>query len=438
MIDKKYFVYTLIATFLFIIDLNGQTNTYSPYSRYGLGEMVHPGFGPSSALGGVGTGLRIPNQINYLNPASYTSQDTLSFLFDVGVKGINTTFATTDLSDERFTFNMDHLAISFPVTKWLYSSFGLMPYSNVGYNITERDNIPATDKLVDYQYEGTGGLNTFYFGNSFQIGNHIALGFNAAYLFGVIEYQSVGNILNNDTTSMQGALNTSLSERLEIRDFIGNAGIQVFGNIAGKHRLVLGATVEPENDIRVFHSYEKAKLNPVSIIGSDGEKDTLSIVNEEIEHLTLPLNFSVGISYHYGGKFLFTGEYDQRDWSKYTFLDKGEKLTKNSSYRFGFQYTPNVATLRRGTFTSYIERTNFRIGTYYTNSYLQIREHQVKDFGITFGLGLPFGSSKSKLHLTYQYGKRGTTDNNLIREDYSIFTVGISLYDLWFYKPKFD
>jgi hypothetical protein len=439
MINKAYFtIFFFTATLLFVQTNRAQVNTYSPYSRYGLGELVHAGFGPSKALGGTGAGLRIPNQINYLNPASYSSQDTLSFLFDVGVQGINTEFSTSDLSDERFTFNMNHLAISFPIARNWYSSFGLMPYSNVGYDITERNLIPGSDKLAEFQYQGTGGLNTFYFGNSIKIGNHIAVGVNAAYLFGVIEYQSFGNVLNADTSSMAGVLNTSYTEQLEIRDFIGNAGVQLFGTIADKHKLVLGATFEPENNIRVFHSFETSKMNPPTIIGSDGEKDTLSIVSEKVEQLTLPLKASVGLSYHFDQKFLVTAEYNQRDWSKYSFLDRGDKLNKNTSYRFGFQYTPNPQTIRRGSFSSYIERTNFRIGTYFTDTYLQISETQIKDFGISFGLGLPFGNTKSKLHLTYQYGNKGTTENNLIKENYGIFTVGINLYDMWFYKPKFD
>ena len=438
MINKTYFSLIFLSVLCLTHTVHTQVNTYSPYSRYGLGELVRAGFGPSNALGGSATGLRIPNQINYLNPASYTSQDTLSFLFDVGVQGINTEFVTTELSDERFTFNMNHLAISFPVTKWLYSSFGLMPYSNVGYDITENAPISGSDKLANYRYEGTGGLNTFYFGNSVRLGNHVALGFNLAYLFGIIEYQSIGSILNSDSTSMSGALNTSYLEELEIRDFLFNSGIQIFGTIAEKHRLVLGATFEPENNIRVFHSFEHAKLNPISIIGSDGEKDTLSLVSEEVEQLSLPMNYSIGLSYHFDQKFLVTSEFSQRDWSKYSFLDRGDKLNKNTSVRFGFQYTPNAQTIRRSSLGSYIERTNFRVGGYFTDTYLQFDDIQIQDFGISFGLGLPFGNTKSKLHLTYQYGKKGTTNNNLIQENYGIFTVGVSLYDLWFYKPKFD
>lgn len=438
MIKKVYLIISVTALLFVAPLLNAQVNTFSPYSRYGLGELVRPGFGPSTALGGAGTALRIPNQINYLNPASFSSQDSMSFLFDVGVRGINTTFTTTENSEERYTFNLDHLAISFPVTKWWFSSFGLMPYSNVGYSIVEQDHITGSDKLVNYQYEGSGGLNTFYFGNSLKIGNHLSLGFNTAYLFGIIEYKSVGNILNPDSTFMSGVLNTQTSEELEIRDFITNVGIQAYGTIANKHKFVFGATFEPENHIRVFHSNEINKINPNSIVVADGRLDTLSSINESVENVTLPMKFSAGLTYNFNNKVLFTSEYSERDWSKYSFLDKGNTLTKNTSWRFGLQYTPNASTIRRGSVSSYVERTNFRVGTYLTDTYLQFDETNIKDFGISFGLGLPFGNTKSKLHLTYQYGIKGTTDNNLIRENYGIFQVGVSLYDMWFYKPKFD
>ena len=38
----------------------------------------------------------------------------------------------------------------------------------------------------------------------------------------------------------------------------------------------------------------------------------------------------------------------------------------------------------------------------------------------------------------FEFGKRGTTDNNLIEENYFNFRLSLSLTDLWFIKRKID
>lgn len=57
-----------------------QNNTNSPSTRYGYGELADRSFGAGRAMGGVGYSLRSSKQINPLNPASYTSIDSLTFI----------------------------------------------------------------------------------------------------------------------------------------------------------------------------------------------------------------------------------------------------------------------------------------------------------------------------------------------------------------------
>ena len=62
----------------------------------------------------------------------------------------------------------------------------------------------------------------------------------------------------------------------------------------------------------------------------------------------------------------------------------------------------------------------------------------INDLGISFGLGLPLGNRLSNLNLGFEYGKKGTTDNGLLEENYFNVRLSLSLNDLWFKKRKID
>jgi hypothetical protein len=97
------------------------------------------------------------------------------------------------------------------------------------------------------------------------------------------------------------------------------------------------------------------------------------------------------------------------------------------------EYIPEAFSIR-----SYLKRVKYRAGLHYENSYLKLNNHQIKDFGISFGAGIPFPKSKSTANLAVEFGKKGTTKDNLIRNNYTKLSLYLNLYDYWFVKRKFD
>ena len=68
-----------------------------------------------------------------------------------------------------------------------------------------------------------------------------------------------------------------------------------------------------------------------------------------------------------------------------------------------------------------------------------VNGEQLKDNGITFGLGLPMKwSFPNSINLAFTAGKLGTTDNDLIQENYFKGAIGFTLNDRWFIKRKID
>ena len=71
-------ILTLIMALAATTTVNAQSGTNSPYSQYGLGILADQSQGFNRGMNGLAIGLRQSNQVNMLNPASYSSVDSLT------------------------------------------------------------------------------------------------------------------------------------------------------------------------------------------------------------------------------------------------------------------------------------------------------------------------------------------------------------------------
>jgi hypothetical protein len=69
---------------------------------------------------------------------------------------------------------------------------------------------------------------------------------------------------------------------------------------------------------------------------------------------------------------------------------------------------------------------------------MKFRNENIKDYGMSFGLGLPFRNSGSIININYELGRRGTLNNGLIQENYQYLYISLTLRDFWFVKSKID
>ena len=421
----------LSGLLLSVLLANAQVNTSSPYSRFGLGELKRPGFTSNLAMGSSGIALRIPNQINYINPASYTSLDSLSFIFDFGLNGSYTLYKTATSESQLSNFNIDHIAIAFPITKWWKSSVGITPYSSVGYNIKDPQLLPAIG-LTEFYFVGQGGLSKFFIGNGFNLVKGLSLGFNLSYLFGFQNYVHTIYFPNDPQFAR-----TESRNRLDIKGITFNLGLQYTKIFSEKYFITAGAIYDNEAQLKALNSITNFNLFPRS---AQPITDTLITPNYLINSdtlngkITYPKNIGVGLSLGIKDKLLLTGEYSTQEWSKSIIMGISDSLVNSNSMNFGIEYTPG----NKGSVKKYFNRIHYRLGGYYSNSYLRLRENELQDYGITFGVGLPFRNTKTTFNLGFVYGQRGTLKNNLIKENYGIVNFSMTLHDLWFLKSVID
>ena len=118
-----------------------QSGTNSPYSQYGLGQLSEQTSGFNRGMNGLGYGFREHNQVNFLNPASYASIDSLTFIFDAGISGHITNFKEGGKSKNAQNANFEYAVAAFKVGKRVGVSFGILPYTNVGYNYSNTQTL---------------------------------------------------------------------------------------------------------------------------------------------------------------------------------------------------------------------------------------------------------------------------------------------------------
>ncbi|HAF28381.1 MAG TPA: hypothetical protein DCG75_04965 [Bacteroidales bacterium] len=435
----------MIKRYLLIIGIIALTNIYSfsqsitnsPYSRFGIGDIDRNGFNNSKAMGGLSTGLRANNQINYMNPAAISAQDTMSFIFDVGVQGIFKDMKSTSSTANFDDFSFDHIAISFPIKRWWFASLGITPYSKIGYNIQQTGDYEPIDTVnLHYDYYGNGGINQLYLSNSFVLFKNLSLGININYLFGSIEQYNQAYLDRPDSYA------TVVADNISVKKLTYDFGLQYYNEFSDKYFYVVGLSYsnkinfnsKKESAVLMTENFSLYNINVIDYLASYSSKiDTISSSSTNNYKVEVPARYSIGFTTGIKNKLIIGFDYSYQDWKNIKSLNVNDNFGTDQSFNFGFEYTPGKFSLR-----DYYKRINYRAGAYLNNTYLKLNGEQIKNYGITFGLGFPLSNQRTSLNVSYSYGKRGTTANGLIEENYQTFGINITLYDFWFIKRKFQ
>ena len=392
-----------------------QNSTNSPYTRYGYGQLEDDCFSRSQAMGGTSIGLRTKNAINSTNPASYSSIDSTSFIFEMGASGLLSNFSSGGAINTTFTGNLDYIALQAPITKWMGLSAGLIPYSYVGYNYKTTDSlkIAAEDKynVYDKTFYGTGGISQVYLGLSIDIADHLALGVNGYYMFGNINHYKAVSYNQSELTTT----NTVMLGNLYIRSFNTRFGLQYHETIGEKHKFNIGAIYE-------FRSGMNGKFEQTTT-----GTDTLVVNSNEL--FEMPSLYGGGLMYTYDDRLMIGIDFTYQEYSKALYYGKRDTLANRMKLSLGAEYTHDPRGRR------YIDRMSWRVGASCNTSYAKINGRQAGDFSVTCGIGLPLRTSKTIININFEYGNIGGLIATL-KENYFKFGLNFSLNEMWFVKAK--
>ncbi|MBC34666.1 MAG: hypothetical protein CL663_01295 [Bacteroidetes bacterium] len=402
-----------------------QNRTNSPYSLYGAGITNNIFDVKNAGMGGIAFGIREEANLNFANPASFTALAPKSFTFSAGMLTSSGTLNSSTSSEKVSNGTLSYLMFGFRVAKGWNTSVGLVPVSNSEYNFGSV-NEDGPFGREGQSAVGNGGLNKFYWGNAFKLSENFSAGVNTSFVFGTLDRENQKVFL--DTTTF---LNTSVFESVVVKDFEFTFGLQYHKNIKEDVDLTIGAVYSPKVNLSAKRDYLVRSFSETSL-GVDYFQDTITMELAKEGTLVFPNKYGVGFSLRKKDKWHFGMDMELENWSEYR--EYGAIDSLNSSFRVaaGGEYIPD-----KNNVYSYFKRMSYRFGVYYENSNLTLRNTKINEYGISFGIGLPMKRSKSAFNIAVEYGQRGTTANNLIKEKYLRFRLGITLHQKWFEQRKY-
>ena len=417
------------------------TGTYTPYSIYGVGDLSQPGSAYNKTMGGVGIASRNNSYINLLNPAAVTARDTGEesyqgnpFMTDFSLYSDNKIFKQGDIVSASNTFNINDLAMSFPLWRNSAMMVGIMPYSDTGFgysfDYTDPQLIGHTGS-ISYSAAGSGSIYKTFVAAGVTLFKRLSLGAQWNFYFGDIE-KTYYTIFNDASyNSIKNGTSAKISGHA------GKFGLQYEQPLGTKLTLGIGATYTTAASLR--GTVEASR----SLAASTSAADTLFYRRDDLGKGTdvkLASEIGVGISLRDAGRWRAEFDYTRSDWTNCG-LDavrglSASKLFSTSvaeAYRVGFEIVPNPNDIRY-----YFNHVAYRVGAYHKKDYFLLNGNQIASTGITLGVTLPIINGYNGLTLGIDFGQRGSLEDNQIRERYINFSIGFNLYDIWFRKFQYD
>ncbi len=418
---------SLVFLALSALGMSAQRTNSSPYSFFGVGEEFESRTVEQNTMGGISAAYSSPYMLNLSNPAANADLRLSTYAF--GMLSNDLTIKNQTESQSSNSISLSYFALGFPIGKKAGAVFGMQPVSTVGYSLL--NSIEDDEGVVEItRFTGNGGTNRIHGGLGVILFDGFSLGIEGSFVF--------GRVTNNVTNQRRDVLLLTRNEEVtNIRGGILKLGAQYKKELKNKLTIDAGAIFKFSNNFNVtgteslFSITESGQL--VDVLSDEAIRGKL--VNPF--QTTLGLGIGKKEKWYVGADYSFKNALSPEGYLSGSSL--GYSYENESRFSLGGFYTPNVNSIR-----SYWQRITWRGGLRIEKTGLLVSANQnpgnftsINDFGISFGFGLPIGKPSS-LNVGFELGKRGTTNNSLIQENYFNTRVSLSLSALWFQKRKIN
>ena len=418
----------LLGTFCaFVIFSNVYSqSSSSTYTSLGIGEFNYAGLTQNQAMGGLGISFGTGWGVNYMNPALST-RNTI-FNFQAAFNYNRLAVSSTSENETVDGGGLSYAAISLPVKSGKSTlGIGLNQITSVNYSIVVRGEVTNSEYDFINRIDGEGGVSEAYLAWGFVLAKNLSLGVHGSYLFGSTIRTNQLSLLNEGTPT---GISTEYYRRFTVSDVSFKSGVYYFFKAGDKSRIHLGAIYNAFGNINGKDFAKLAEFGQASRPDTDG--DILS--NNVKGSVYVPKNIGTGISYEKIDKFVIGLEAQRQDFTDYrTFEGNSSSLRENFRVALGGQLVPDYTSV-----DNLFKRSTIRFGVFYQQTPYVVNDTNINDIGINFGGSIPVNNF-SLLNFAVKFGRRGTTENGLLKENFVGFNLGFSLNDnTWFYKRVFD
>lgn len=406
---------TVILLLLNVFSIYGQSTT--TYSRYGIGDIVYSYSARSLGMGHSGSALINKDYVEILNPASWSSLSRTRIEFSVIYNGL----LVSNNSDSKYYGESDFkgFTFAFPVStkNGIGVAMGLIPYSRLNYILEERtDTVTSLSGNYTTTYEGKGGLSKIFIGTTYLLPLGISAGATLDYYFGNLKYKS--SVEFDDVTSFPA----------EYESIIAPTG---FGTTVGIISPDISSLFNSESisDFKLSVTANLfSKLNTDTSLTTRSSSIIDTIAMDEVE-MKIPFRVNGGAAFTLDKKFIFALDYFYQPWSYFSVNNvKQQNLKDAHKVSLGFEYRPV-----RKPGDSFWEQIMLRAGLSYEMSQYRFNETDINQYSVFTGFSLPL-SPENTIDFAFEYSSRGTTDSNLLKEDFFRLNLGISFGDIWFIR----
>jgi len=421
----------------------------SPYSRYGMGDLVPSQNIVSRSMGGITAGfidssgfLPYSQSINLSNPASLGSLN--STIFDIGGE-IDTRTLKSNTSPEKYKATntlISYLQFGFPITpkKMLAKgnywgiAFGLRPVTRINYKISADKRLAGIDS-VNTLFEGTGGISQANFSTGIKIKN-FSFGASTGYSFGNRQNSTKLGFINDSIGNLYMQSNTQSDSRFGA--LFLTLGAQYGIRLKSNNVLRLGIFTNLQQNLKA----KRDNINQTFVYDGNGEIisiDTVTSSKDQRGTITLPATYTAGFTYS-TPHWLVGADVEYAAWSKYRYFGATDAVQNNVMVHLGAQYYPGKTTS-----TKYLNFVKYRAGLYFGNDYVRIGTTNRPIYGVTLGASLPLTAFQRlrlgefvALNTGVELGQHGNRQNQSLREGIVRFNFGIAMSAAWFQKRKYD
>lgn len=399
----KVIKHLFLLSLLTVTTSNAQNiMTSSPYSMFGIGDIVTGLYGSNSAMGGVSIGMRNSWLINNENPAGLTGLDTCRLFAETSAFLKNESYKSKGGSNNAFTGNVSAFALAGRIVPRWYMAAGLTPYSSVGYYFQTTESLEGSpNSYYTSIFEGYGGLSKAYLSNAFMITPNLSVGINLSYIFG-----------NTELTETQNTM--AVTNKTYTNAFYADFGLQYHRALSRDVSLSLGAIYGYKQKLSIDNSLV---LTTSSTATEENKKSTT-------QYLPQYAGFGGMLNYK---KWTYALDYTFHQYSSLSSGDSRVKFKDSHEMKMGISYFPNGYLSG-----SYWKRVTYKAGIDISNPYLQVSGQTGYSYRLSAGMGLPVLSGRINAAFYYD---RTQLKNNVFSRDALGFTVSYTLNEL-FYKMK--
>lgn len=397
-----------------------QEGTTSPYSFYGIGIQKFKGTAENRMMGGISV-FSDSIHLNIQNPAGLARLKLTNF--SIGASHKYEKQKSNEGEATAATTSVDYVALGIPMGKF-GASFGLIPYTSVGYNLT------SSGDLFNTTFVGDGGLNRAFVGLAYSITDDLSFGLDVNYNFGQINNTSL--VRSVDDVFEYATLETNESDLSGINYTLGLA----YQKLLNKNLQIMGSlTYSPATNLESDNFREISSVFISSTTGANTAVFTEEIPVADTD-FDFPSQYTIGGGIGAPKKWFVGLEYSNQKTSNFTnraFAIDNVSFKDANKVKLGGFYIPNYNGIRK-----YWQRVVYRGGMRFEGTGLVVNGEDINEFGISFGVGLPAGKLFTNVNLGFELGSRGTTSSGLIKENFFNTFLSLSLNDKWFEKRYYD